>query len=319
MRPSPARQPLLFLLLIGLSLGGFACSSAPAIVYYTLDPLPQTARPVLAETASVPKRIGIGPVQLPTYLERAQIVTRAGDHTLAVNDFHRWAGPLDEEIVRILAVAVGETLHHHVDQGVDIDDHHENQPGDDQAEGFFQAVGLGAIKVGPTATAAGHCPGGQVDPAVQQIALAAGYEGIGRHRNGFCFLVSRAGSATICTALPAGGGSRYIRFCPSGTGPAGAVARGGGFSSAMLEIQIGIEFGSAGLTEAVGKLGVGMLVDIVLQLMPIPLVIPDLLAIGTDGQQPAEGLYLSPGLLQLVDQIRLDREHVPEAQVGLDA
>lgn len=110
MRPSPTRQPLLFLVLIGLSLGSFACGGTPAVVYYTLDPLPQTAHPVLAETASIPKRIGIGPVQLPTYLERAQIVTRAGDHTLAINDFHRWAGPLDEEIVRILVVAVGEAL-----------------------------------------------------------------------------------------------------------------------------------------------------------------------------------------------------------------
>jgi uncharacterized lipoprotein YmbA len=101
---------MLLLVLIGLSLGGFACSGAPAIVYYTLDPLPQAARPDLARTGSFPKRVGIGPVQLPTYLERTQIVTRAGDHTLAINDFHRWAGPLDEEVVRIMVVAVGEAL-----------------------------------------------------------------------------------------------------------------------------------------------------------------------------------------------------------------
>jgi hypothetical protein len=43
-------------------------------------------------------------------------------------------------------------------------------------------------------------------------------------------------------------------------------------------------YGGAGLTEPVGKLGVGMLMDIGLQLMPIPRVIPDLLAKGTDGQ-----------------------------------
>jgi uncharacterized lipoprotein YmbA len=49
-------------------------------------------------------------VDLPTYLERTQIVTRSGDYTLAVNDFDRWAGPLDEEIQRVLAVSLAEAL-----------------------------------------------------------------------------------------------------------------------------------------------------------------------------------------------------------------
>jgi uncharacterized lipoprotein YmbA len=93
-----------------LCLACFACSSAPSIVYYTLDPLLQTVRSAPAEAAPAPGRIGIGPVRLPAYLERAQIVTRAGDHTLAINDFHRWAGPLDEEILRVLVASVRAAL-----------------------------------------------------------------------------------------------------------------------------------------------------------------------------------------------------------------
>lgn len=101
---------ILFTAILGLALGLTACrSAAPPIVYYTLDPLPLAHGPQ-APAEATPLRIGVGPVGLPTYLERAQIVTRSGDHTLAVNDFHRWAGPLDEEILRVLVVSVGKAL-----------------------------------------------------------------------------------------------------------------------------------------------------------------------------------------------------------------
>jgi uncharacterized protein len=111
MRPNPIRLQLRLMALAGLVLAIFGCRSGPPpIVYYTLDPLPltQSSAPVPVERPTL--RIGMGPVDLPTYLERAQIVTRSGDHTLAVNDFHRWAGPLDEEILRVLVVSLGEAL-----------------------------------------------------------------------------------------------------------------------------------------------------------------------------------------------------------------
>lgn len=109
MRPSNARN--LLLLFMGLILGLTACrSAAPPITYYTLDPLPLSVEGLQPPTEPTLLRIGVGPVGLPTYLERAQIVTRSGDHTLAVNDFHRWAGPLDEEILRVLVVSVGRAL-----------------------------------------------------------------------------------------------------------------------------------------------------------------------------------------------------------------
>lgn len=108
------RHPKPYILLLalgGLILGLYACrSAAPPITYYTLDPLPLMESVIQAPSVPAPLRIGLGPVNLPTYLQRTQIVTRSGDHTLAINDFHRWAGPLDEEIMRVLVVAVGEAL-----------------------------------------------------------------------------------------------------------------------------------------------------------------------------------------------------------------
>jgi uncharacterized lipoprotein YmbA len=111
MHPLRTGQLLLFPALIGVILGICACRSGPPpIVYYTLDPLPLTDAAIQPPKEAVSMRIGVGPVRLPTYLERAQIVTRAGDHTLAINDFHRWAGPLDEEILRVLVTSMRAAL-----------------------------------------------------------------------------------------------------------------------------------------------------------------------------------------------------------------
>ncbi len=46
--------------------------------------------------------IGIGPVILPAYLKRHQIVTRIDSNRLMLNEFHRWAEPLEEGIPRLL-------------------------------------------------------------------------------------------------------------------------------------------------------------------------------------------------------------------------
>jgi uncharacterized lipoprotein YmbA len=47
--------------------------------------------------------IGVGPITLPTYLDRPQIVTRAGSHQLTLAEFDRWAEPLQDNVARVLA------------------------------------------------------------------------------------------------------------------------------------------------------------------------------------------------------------------------
>jgi uncharacterized lipoprotein YmbA len=44
----------------------------------------------------------VGPVTLPEYLDRNQIVTLSGDHKLNLNDFTRWAEPLRDNFYRVL-------------------------------------------------------------------------------------------------------------------------------------------------------------------------------------------------------------------------
>jgi uncharacterized protein len=47
--------------------------------------------------------VGVGPVVMPAYLDRTQIVTRPGADQVEISTFNRWAEPLEDGISRILA------------------------------------------------------------------------------------------------------------------------------------------------------------------------------------------------------------------------
>lgn len=82
-----------------------ACSTTPTSSFYALG---QTAPAVAGEPAGF--SLSLGPIDLPEYLERPQIVTRAGDNRLRVDEFNRWGGPLDQEVDRVLSQQVGQRL-----------------------------------------------------------------------------------------------------------------------------------------------------------------------------------------------------------------
>jgi uncharacterized lipoprotein YmbA len=46
--------------------------------------------------------LGIGPVRLPGYLDRQEIVTRAAENRFDLFEYDRWAEPLDENLTRVL-------------------------------------------------------------------------------------------------------------------------------------------------------------------------------------------------------------------------
>jgi hypothetical protein len=51
--------------------------------------------------------IGVGPVLLPGYLGRSEIVIRTGADRVELSMFHRWAEPLADGIARTLAEEIG--------------------------------------------------------------------------------------------------------------------------------------------------------------------------------------------------------------------
>lgn len=82
-------------------LGG--CASTQPSKFYLLTSLPDagTSKPVAAAERGV--AIGIGPIELPPYLDRPQIVTRASENQLDLSEFNRWAEPLRDNVARVLA------------------------------------------------------------------------------------------------------------------------------------------------------------------------------------------------------------------------
>jgi len=54
--------------------------------------------------------IGIGPISLPKYLDRPQIITFTGDYTISISEFHQWAEPLQNNLTRVLIESLSVLL-----------------------------------------------------------------------------------------------------------------------------------------------------------------------------------------------------------------
>ena len=88
--------------LIATLLSGCRSSASP-VEFYTLSPL-FAATDKANPTAAAPNvAVGVGPVEIPQVLDRPQIVTRTGPNKLMLDEFHRWAGPLQADFARVLA------------------------------------------------------------------------------------------------------------------------------------------------------------------------------------------------------------------------
>src|SRR4029453_549757 len=76
--------------------------STPPTQFYLLPPRPSgdTAPPASAGPRDL--TLAVGPVTVPPYLDRPQIVTRTSRAKLALADFDQWAGPLADTIARVL-------------------------------------------------------------------------------------------------------------------------------------------------------------------------------------------------------------------------
>jgi len=81
-------------------LGGCGATSQPS-KFYVLNAL----SPSNQDIGKAPENlaIGIGPITIPEYVDRPQIVTRISDHELNLAEFHKWAEPLKDNIPQVLA------------------------------------------------------------------------------------------------------------------------------------------------------------------------------------------------------------------------
>ncbi len=85
-----------------LVLAGCAGSSKPSR-FYMLSTIPEEGVASARGAEGRDIALGIGPVTLPPYLDRPQIVTRATTNQLEMGEFDRWGEPLNANFSRVLA------------------------------------------------------------------------------------------------------------------------------------------------------------------------------------------------------------------------
>lgn len=92
-------------LLVGLTVAG--CAS-PQTNFYTLA---SVDAPVAAATHTRPAlTIGVGPVRLPDYVDRPEIVIRRNAYAVDLAVFDNWAAPLDDRFPEVLILDLAAQL-----------------------------------------------------------------------------------------------------------------------------------------------------------------------------------------------------------------
>ena len=87
------------IILLMLSVFVVACGTSPPVQYYSLQPV----EPVLENDAENSIIVRLGPLRIPEYLKRTQIVTRTDNAGVIVDDFSRWVEPLDQAMHSVVA------------------------------------------------------------------------------------------------------------------------------------------------------------------------------------------------------------------------
>ena len=101
MIPSPFHrtiEPLLAVCLVFLA----GCASTTPSKFYTLTPMKAADTPASGVPFEGGSLLAVGPVRLPDYLDRPQIMTRSEGNEVRMHETERWAGSLEGDVARVL-------------------------------------------------------------------------------------------------------------------------------------------------------------------------------------------------------------------------
>jgi uncharacterized lipoprotein YmbA len=84
--------------------------ASPATQHHVLSPVIDPPSVETASSTTAMRVIGVGPVSVPAYLDRPQVVMRATPDTIAVMEFEQWGEPLRDGVTRVLAVNLARLL-----------------------------------------------------------------------------------------------------------------------------------------------------------------------------------------------------------------
>lgn len=84
-----------------------ACATtSPSVNYYSLEPGTVTT----TQDKAGAKVMAFGPLRVPEYLNRSQLVTRGTGSNLTVHEYDRWAEPVEDAIHRVVAAQLDSQL-----------------------------------------------------------------------------------------------------------------------------------------------------------------------------------------------------------------
>jgi uncharacterized lipoprotein YmbA len=86
------------------------CGISEPIRYYQLSSLPGADKQGTVEGNKRGTIIGIGPVDIPRYVDRFQIVTRSAPNVVDLAEYDRWAEPVQTDVKRVLVENVSQLL-----------------------------------------------------------------------------------------------------------------------------------------------------------------------------------------------------------------
>jgi uncharacterized lipoprotein YmbA len=78
------------------------CAGSKPSKFYLLNSMTTPEESVLTSVDTDGPSVLIGPVTLPAYLDRNHIVKLVGNHELGLDEFTRWAEPLEDSFYRVL-------------------------------------------------------------------------------------------------------------------------------------------------------------------------------------------------------------------------
>jgi uncharacterized lipoprotein YmbA len=81
-----------------------ACSSTAPSSFYTLSAITEKAAPATMLSVTV------GPVSVPAIVDRPEIVVSTSDNQVRVDEFNRWASPLQDNLARVIAANLSKLL-----------------------------------------------------------------------------------------------------------------------------------------------------------------------------------------------------------------
>jgi uncharacterized lipoprotein YmbA len=93
-------------------LGTTACiggRASPPTQHYVLSPAIEAPSGGTASPAA-PLVVGVGPVSLPAYLDRPQLVIRSAPDRIDVTEFAQWGEPLHHGVTRVVAINLARLL-----------------------------------------------------------------------------------------------------------------------------------------------------------------------------------------------------------------